>query len=108
MDLLKPDMIVGTDATQSRDEAMSRGELGLDYLMFGPRHGPLGTAEAEMAAWWAQTMEIPAVLSDPAAEPEHVETLGCEFLALSESLWTPPSDPAATLAAFARRLEASP
>jgi len=105
VDALKPGLIVGATATQSRHEAMSRGELDIDYLLFGPLGGALDPADRENAQWWAEVMEVPAVLSDPGADPETVDPQGCEFLALSDSLWNTAEDPAERVGAFARRLE---
>jgi thiamine-phosphate pyrophosphorylase len=101
---LKPDFIVGTGAVETRHEAMTRGELGLDYIMFGPISGAIGAQMREMAAWWAETMEIPGVLSDPQALADTADAGGCEFLALSDSVWSSP-DPAALVASIARHLE---
>lgn len=107
MAALKPDLIVGGGGISSRDEAMTKGELGLDYIMFGPLSGAIAADIRELAAWWAEAMEIPSVLSDPEATPETADANGCEFLALGESVWRSP-DPAATIAAIASRLEGRP
>ena len=104
MAVLKPDYIVGAGPVASRDEAMTAGELGLDYIMFGPFSGAIAAADREMAAWWAETMEIPGVLSDPQTVAAEANAAGCEFLALSDSVWTA-ADPAALLADIAARLE---
>jgi thiamine-phosphate pyrophosphorylase len=101
---LKPDRIVGTGGIVSRHEAMTLGELGLDYIMFGPFSGAIAPEIRELAGWWAETMEIPSVLSDPAATPETVDPCGCEFFAVGDSIWRSP-DPAAAIAAIAARLE---
>jgi thiamine-phosphate pyrophosphorylase len=101
---LKPDFIVGAGGISTRHQAMSKGELGPDYIMFGPLSGAIAPADRELAAWWAETMEIPGVLSDPEAVATTADAAGCEFLALSASLWGAP-DPAAAIAAIATRLE---
>ena len=101
---LKPDFIVGIGDVGSRHDAMTLGELGLDYIMFGPISGAIGPDMREMAAWWAETMEIPGVLSDPQATAATADAAGCEFLALSDSVWAA-EDAAATVAEIARRLE---
>ena len=99
---LKPNMIVGAGPFTTRHDAMSIGELDVDYLFFGPTDAVSGADAAELAAWWAQTFEVPAVFSDPtnAASPT---AHGAEFLALSTNLWSAP-DPAASLAAIAEAL----
>jgi len=83
---LKPDLIVGAGNIRSRHDAMSFGELGIDYLLFGPLGGETDRKATELAAWWAETFEIPAVLSDPGAS--RLDAAGAEFLALSTSVWT--------------------
>lgn len=102
---LKPDMIVGVGGVETRHEAMTRGELNVDYVMFGPLSGAIAPELRELAGWWAQTMEVPSVLSDPEATEDTADDQGCEFLALSSSIWRA-DDPAATLALIAQRLEA--
>jgi thiamine-phosphate pyrophosphorylase len=99
---LKPAAIVGAGNITSRHDAMTMGELDVDYVFFGPLHGPTDAAAADLAQWWAETFEIPAVFSDPAATSglHH----GAEFLALSDSIWSAPS-PAAAIAAIAASFE---
>ena len=99
---LKPAAIVGAGDLHSRHDAMTMGELGVDYVFFGPLDGPTDPAASDLAQWWAETFEIPAVFSDPAAATG--EHHGAEFLALSTSIWSAPS-PAAALAAIAASLE---
>ena len=36
---LKPERIVGAGSLRTRDEAMTAGEMGADYVMFGEPHG---------------------------------------------------------------------
>ncbi|RUT34640.1 thiamine phosphate synthase [Arsenicitalea aurantiaca] len=101
---LKPDFIVGSAFDGTRHDAMTRGELGADYIIFGPLSGAIDPEQQDLAQWWAETMEIPSVLSDPAADPASLEDLSCEFVALGESVWVAP-DPAAALKALAAALE---
>jgi len=100
---IKPDGIVGVGNVRSRHDAMSFGELGVDYVLFGPLTGPADAAAAGLAQWWAETFEVPAVHSDPTAEPGMPGGTGAEFVALSDSLWQA-ADPAQALAAFERAL----
>ena len=100
---LKPALIVGAGAITSRHDAMSIGELDVDYLCFGPFEGALDSEIGDLALWWAETFEIPAVLSDPAATPETTQSAAVEFVALSASLWS--EQPAATMASFAAAME---
>lgn len=101
---LKPGLIVGAGRTASRHDAMTMGEMDVDYVFFGPLDGATDPASADLAEWWAATFEIPAVLSDPGAGPT-VDPRGAEFLALSTSIWTA-ADPVATTIAIVSALGA--
>lgn len=105
---LKPDFIVGAGSIASRHDAMSKGELGPDYIFFGPLSGTRDPEQREMARWWAEIMEVPSVLSDPAATAETATAEGSEFIALSDSLWAAPEGVTARLGAIAKALEANP
>lgn len=87
---LKPDYIVGTGDIGSRHEAMTRGELGIDYLMFGDRIDA-DPDSANMANWWAETFEVPSVYlalgpSDPA-----IDAAKSEFIGLADAIWADPA-----------------
>lgn len=84
---LKPDGIVGVGNIRSRHDAMSFGELDVDYVMFGPLSGKVDAEAADLATWWASTFEVPAVFSDPAASVDNLDATGAEFIALSDSVW---------------------
>ena len=83
---LKPDLIVGVGGVTSSDDAMRQGELGIDYILFGPLSGSISPEARDMAQWWAQTMEIPSVLSDPRASTQSYDAAGCEFIGLPLAL----------------------
>ncbi|MEQ8444916.1 MAG: thiamine phosphate synthase [Pelagibacterium sp.] len=82
LDELKPDFIVGTGDIGSRHEAMSRGELDIDYLMFGDRDDIDGR---EMADWWAETFEVPSVFC--AGASDDLSGLKSEFAAFAQADW---------------------
>lgn len=103
---LKPAMIVGAGNLHSRHDAMTAGEMDIDYVFFGSTDGQTDTAAADLAEWWAPTFEVPAVLSQPDATADSVDTRGAEFLALSQSLWSAP-EPAKVMRAIADRLGVS-
>ena len=105
---LKPDFIVGAGAVESRDDAMSKGELQPDYIFFGPLSGARADEQREMARWWAEIMEIPSVLSDPEANGETASAEGAEFIGLSSSVWAAPEGVTSRLAAIAKALETAP
>ena len=102
---LKPDYIVGAGQIASRHDAMSKGELGPDYIFFGPLAGSRDPEQREMARWWAEIMEVPSVLSDPAATADSATAEGSEFIGLGESLWAAPEGVTARLEAIAKALE---
>ncbi|ODT70427.1 MAG: hypothetical protein ABS75_12355 [Pelagibacterium sp. SCN 63-23] len=96
---LKPDAIVGAGNVKSRHDAMSFGELDVDYVMFGPLGGNPDPQAAELAQWWAETFEVPSVQSTPDADTGMLADLGAEFIALSDCIWSS-ADPVAALLAF--------
>jgi len=81
---LKPRFIVGTGDIGSRHEAMLRGELDIDYLMFGDRDEPEGDG-AEMAQWWVETFEVPSVYVWGGEKREALPPT--EFLAVPQADW---------------------
>ncbi len=103
---LKPAMIVGAGNLHSRHDAMTAGEMDIDYVFFGRTDGQDDAAAADLAEWWAQTFEVPAVLSQADANAETVDARGAEFLALSQSLWSAP-EPAKAMQAIAATLGVS-
>jgi thiamine-phosphate pyrophosphorylase len=86
IEALAPEFIVGAAAGAARHDAMALGELGVDYVFFGPNSGSIDHMTRELARWWAETMEVPGVLSDPQGKIGD-EAEGCEFLALGAALW---------------------
>jgi thiamine-phosphate pyrophosphorylase len=105
---LKPDFIVGAGQIASRHDAMSKAELGPDYIFFGPLSGARDPEQREMARWWAEIMEVPSVLSDPAATADTATAEGAEFIALGQSVWTAPEGVTARIEAIAKALEQAP
>lgn len=99
---LKPSMIVGAGNIASRHDAMTAGEMDVDYVFFGSLGGEADPQAEDLAHWWAETFEVPGVLSMPGAQPG-VDARGAEFLALSTSVWSAPS-PAAMMRDIAARL----
>lgn len=89
LEALKPDYIVGAGDLRSRHDAMQKGEAGVDYVLFGPLSGPISAADRELAGWWAETMEVPGVLSDPEATADNFDAAGCEFIGLGISALEP-------------------
>jgi thiamine-phosphate pyrophosphorylase len=97
---LKPDSIVGAGSLRTRDQAMTAGEMGADYLMFGEPQGgvrPMGLASlTERVAWWAEIFETPCVAyADTIAAAGTLADAGADFVALGEAIWRSPSPAAA-------------
>ncbi|ACK49292.1 thiamine monophosphate synthase [Methylocella silvestris BL2] len=97
---LKPDRIVGAGALQSRDEAMSAGETGVDYLMFGgPDHPQPHEFVLERVAWWAEIFNIPCVAyAQTLGEAADFAEAGADFIALADAVFADPRGPTAAVA----------
>jgi len=106
---LKADRAVGAGGIKTRDDAMTLGEAGVDYLMFGePRpDGSLPSLESvtERAAWWAEIFETPCVAFAPSLEAVGpLAATGAEFIALGDAVWSHPEGPAAAVAAASQAI----
>ncbi|QFU15456.1 thiamine phosphate synthase [Microvirga thermotolerans] len=107
---LKAERAIGAGGIRTRDDAMTLGEAGVDYLMFGePR--PDGSVPpldgvAERVAWWAEIFETPCVAYAPDLEAVgRLAATGAEFVALGDAVWTHPEGAAAAVAQAARLIE---
>jgi thiamine-phosphate pyrophosphorylase len=85
--------IVGADAGRLRDDAMTLGEAGADYVGFGiPAHvEDRETARArqlDLVAWWAELFEPPCVAFDveTIADAARLARSGADFVALKAPL----------------------
>jgi thiamine-phosphate pyrophosphorylase len=92
---LKPERIVGAGSLRTRDEAMTAGEMGADYVMFGePHRGAQTTGLAslvsltERVVWWAEIFETPCVAyADTVAAAGALAEAGADFVALGDAIW---------------------
>lgn len=104
----QPEKIVGAGKLPSRHDAMTAGEAGVDYVLFGDDGTQVG-ALLDRVEWWADLFEIPCVaLAD---RPEDVRALakaGADFVALGDWLWTTAGGPAAAVQSAARAIERQP
>ena len=89
-------MMVGSERTRTRDQALELGDLEPDYLMFGRIGGDTHEApmrkNLELAEWWASMVEIPAIVmcgSDLDGVVECAET-GSEFVGVSRAVFEDP------------------
>jgi thiamine-phosphate pyrophosphorylase len=107
---LKPERIVGAGSLRTRDDAMTAGEMGADYVMFGEPHGgaqTVGLASlvslTERVAWWAEIFETPCVAyADTIAAAGTLADAGTDFIALGEAIWGSSSPAAAVRHAHAQ------
>ena len=96
---LKPERIVGAGSLRTRDEAMTAGEMGADYVMFGEPHTgaqTVGLASlvslTERVVWWAEIFETPCVAyADTVAAAGALAEAGADFVALGDAIWNSPS-----------------
>jgi len=97
---LSPRYIVGAGALATRDEAMTAGESGADYVLFGEDAAPLDApALLERVTWWAEIFNTPCVAF--ARSLEDVGPLvaaGADFVMLGDYVWSDPRGPAAAVA----------
>jgi thiamine-phosphate pyrophosphorylase len=110
--LLKPRYIVGCGGLGSRHDAMTAGERGADYVMFGEPESdgrrPAFAAVLDRVAWWAELFEVPCVgwamnLDEVAA----LAAAGADFVAIGDAVWGSPEGPGPATAAAAARLNIS-
>ena len=96
---LRDGRMLGAGELRTKHDAMSAGEAGAEYVMFGePRpdgYVPPLDETSERAEWWAEIFETPSVAyaSDLAAVRELAGT-GAEFVAVGDAVWSHPAGPA--------------
>jgi len=101
---LGEDAIVGAFCGNSRHDGMTAGELGADYISFGPvGTTALGTApraEEDLFAWWSEMIEVP-VVAEGALDLALIRGLArhADFFALGDEIWRE-DDPASALVRF--------
>ncbi|SMC45093.1 thiamine-phosphate pyrophosphorylase [Primorskyibacter flagellatus] len=90
---LGADAIVGAFCGQSRHDGLIAGEVGADYISFGPvGDSPLGDgtrAETELFEWWSEVVEVP-VVAEGALDVKTVAELSgyTDFFGFGEEVWT--------------------
>lgn len=95
------DAIVGAFCHNSRHDGMTAGEMGADYISFGPVGvTPLGDgrqAETELFDWWSQMIEVP-VVAEGALDEALIATLAphVDFFGIGPEIWRE-EDPLAAL-----------
>lgn len=98
------DAIVGSFCAASKHDGMTAGEIGADYVSFGPvgetELGDGTKADLGLFEWWSQMIEVP-IVAEGALNIALVKTLAphTDFFAIGEEIWST-DDPVATLADF--------
>jgi thiamine-phosphate pyrophosphorylase len=100
---LKPDRIAGVGGLATRHDAMTAGEKGADYVLFGEPDAkgnrPSVDAVAERLDWWAELFEPPCIAYAVSRDEAHEFVLaGADFILVGEAVW---ADPRGTFAALA-------
>jgi thiamine-phosphate pyrophosphorylase len=109
--ILKPKLIAGAGGLVTRDDAMSAGEAGADYVMFGEPDtagkSPSLQAIVERVAWWAEIFEVPCVaFAETADQAAELARAGADFIALSAAVWNDRERVETVIAEAAARISA--
>lgn len=99
--------MLGADAGRSRDDAMTLGEMGADYIAFGipPHVEDRDTAfsrQCDLVAWWAEIFEPPCVALDvPDTDAARaLAQANADFVAVTVGSGTTPDEAAAFVKSF--------
>lgn len=102
---LPKDAILGAFCGTSRHDGMTAGELGADYVSFGPVRassllGDGSEVDPEVFRWWSEMIEIP-VVAEGGLDTGVARDLApfADFLCLGDEVWSS-DDPMARLSAF--------
>ena len=102
---LGADAIVGAFCGGSRHAGMTAGELGADYVTFGPVNsdpmlGDGTVAEHDLFTWWSETIEVP-VVAEGGLDAARVADLAphVDFFAVGREIWGK-DDPIAAMRAL--------
>ena len=102
LESLKPERIVGVGGLRMRDDAMTAGEKGADYLMFGEPRGAVPPMALELllerVGWWAEIFETPCVAyAESIDAARRLAEAGADFIAVDNAIWGAPSPADAAL-----------
>lgn len=89
---LGEDAIVGAFCGNSSHDGMTAGELGADYVAFGPvGETSLGGAEPaplDLFQWWSQMIEVPVVAEGALSDQQVAEFAEhTDFFGLGDEIW---------------------
>lgn len=102
---LARDAIVGAYAHASRHDGMTAGEIGADYVSFGPlSQSSLGDgvlAPLDLFEWWSEMIEVP-VVAEGGLTPQTAADLAriADFVCLGDELWSSTEGPERAMASF--------
>ena len=105
---LGADAILGAFCGTSRHDGMTAGEIGADYISFGPVGDPgLGTdtrAPRDLFEWWSEMIELP-VVAEGALDAALIAAFApvTDFFAIGPEIWRT-EDPGAALRALTAAL----
>jgi thiamine-phosphate pyrophosphorylase len=105
--------IVGANAGKTRDQALDVGEERPDYVFIGKLDGDTHEdphpRNLEMGQWWAEIIEIPAIImaGSTVQSVTAAAATGAEFIALSQAVFAS-ADPKAAVADANALLSAKP
>ncbi|HMQ57390.1 MAG TPA: thiamine phosphate synthase [Rhizobiaceae bacterium] len=108
---LSPGRIVGAGGAETRHDALELGEANPDYLLFGrigaDKRPAAHPKNLDLAAWWAEFVEIPGVILAGAEIGSVVEAAatGADFVAVGSAVFDH-ADPAAAVAEINALLDA--
>jgi thiamine-phosphate pyrophosphorylase len=113
-DILGAHALIGADAGRSRDDAMSLGELGADYVAFGipPHVEDRATAEdrqRDLISWWSEIFQVPCVAFD-VTTPELARGLaqdGADFISVAIPAAMLPDEIKQRVSEFSRAIAAA-
>lgn len=98
---LGKEAIIGAFCGGSRHDGMNAGELGADYVAFGPvgpnHRGDGSQTPLELFEWWSEMIELPVVAEGSLRHTE-IELLAkaTDFFAIGPEIWSS-EDPLGTL-----------
>lgn len=90
---LGDDAIVGSFCGNSRHDGMTAGELGVDYVSFGPcgasSLGDGRQAEVDLFQWWSEMIEVP-VVAEGALTTDLIAQISpfTDFFGVGEEIWS--------------------
>jgi thiamine-phosphate pyrophosphorylase len=106
---LGEDAIIGSFCSGSRHDGMTAGELGADYVSFGPVGASgLGSGQQvglEVFEWWSEMVEVP-VVAEGALNEDLIRRLTphTDFFGISDEVWRT-DDPALTLLKLSKLMQ---